>query len=752
MRKICLLLAALLAVASLPAQYLIGRLRPADPGGVAAPAALLLSPGALAVPVAADGSFAQALPAGAYTLTASAEGFQRYTRSFRLRAGDTLRLELALQRLPEFGGPQIVITSRRTAADLLDQAESISRLDAGQLASLGPRTTPEALFQTIGVWIQKTSHGGGSPYVRGLTGNQTLLLVDGIRLNNSTFRYGPNQYLNTVDPLALERIEVVRGSGAVQYGSDALGGAVQLFSREPAFSETFQVRGEALGRWMSQDMEETGRVQAEISSSRAAMLAGISYKRFGDLYAGGSLGVQVPSGYTEFNGDFKFRLQAGPRQLLTLAWQGTDQRSVDRYDQVAQRGFQAWMFDPQQRQLAYARLQTRTGKPWLGEIRTTLSRQLSIEGRFSQRVQNPVQTFERDEVDTWGASVEAVSQFSPRWQAVSGIEGYHDLIGSSAYTLDTRDSTRISKRGLYPDGATASSLAVFSLHTWTLERWAFSAGLRGSYFALRVSDAVFGGRRLDPLALVGNASISYRPDAQQRMFLSVQNGFRAPNINDLSSFGAFDSGVEVPAEGLSPERSLTAELGYKQRSSRMRSSLALYYTRLFDLIVRVPATYLGSSTYNGDPVFQKQNAAAAYVYGAEAETELLLGGGFQLRSGLAYAFGQNVTADEPLSRIPPLNGLLVLSYRPDLPVWAELEGRFAGKQDRLSGGDRNDHRISPGGTPGWAVLNVRIGSAVGEWVRITLGFQNLLNEAYRIHGSGVDGYGRSIWATVRVRI
>lgn len=75
----------------------------------------------------------------------------------------------------------------------------------------------------MGVFVQKTTHGAGSPFVRGLTGNQTLLLIDDIRLNNSTFRYGPNQYLNTIDAFTLGRAEVLLGSGSVQYGSDALG-------------------------------------------------------------------------------------------------------------------------------------------------------------------------------------------------------------------------------------------------------------------------------------------------------------------------------------------------------------------------------------------------------------------------------------------------------------------------------------------------------------------------------------------------
>jgi hemoglobin/transferrin/lactoferrin receptor protein len=88
------------------------------------------------------------------------------------------------------------------------------------------RTLPEALEGVTGVAVQKTAHGQGSPFIRGFTGFRTVLLIDGIRLNNGVFRDGPNQYSATVDPFALGRLEVVRGPGAVLYGSDAVGGTV----------------------------------------------------------------------------------------------------------------------------------------------------------------------------------------------------------------------------------------------------------------------------------------------------------------------------------------------------------------------------------------------------------------------------------------------------------------------------------------------------------------------------------------------
>ena len=117
----------------------------------------------------------------------------------------------------------VTVTSTRKSTTNLLVPYSVSVVEKTQIDALGFRTSPEALTGTTGVFIQKTNHGGGSPFIRGLTGNQNLLMMDGIRLNNSTSRYGPNQYLNTIDPWTIQKIEVARGTGSVQYGSDALG-------------------------------------------------------------------------------------------------------------------------------------------------------------------------------------------------------------------------------------------------------------------------------------------------------------------------------------------------------------------------------------------------------------------------------------------------------------------------------------------------------------------------------------------------
>jgi outer membrane receptor protein involved in Fe transport len=750
-RHLCLAaLLGILGAAPAAAGTVEGHARDARTGAPLARVAVELVGTAHRATTAAGGRFGlPEVPPGGYRLRARHPGYAERELAVEVDDGVTA-VELALDASRPRVGETLTVTAQRDERRAFDVPESVSTLEPDQLARRSLRSTPEALVGMTGVFLQKTNHGAGSPFVRGLTGNQVLQMVDGIRLNNATFRYGPNQYLATVAPYSIERIEVLRGAGSTLYGSDAIGGVVNVLSRGPGFSGGgARASGRVLLQAMSGGMERSARAEAEAAGPRWALYAGADARRFGDLVAGGDLGVEAPSGYDEASADVKGLLRPSARTLLTLAYQHVRLEDVPRWDQVTQRGYLRYAFDPQVRQLAYARSQTFLDSPWLRRIEATVSFQRSLEGRLRQRRGETTVARERDTVDTVGAQLEARSEPRPGWRATTGIELYHDRVASSAEAVDLATGAVAPRRGLYPDGATAASLAAFTLHSLALGRLELSLGARFNSFALAADDPVVGRIDVKPEAFVGSAAVLYRLAERHHLVASVQSGFRAPNISDIASLGPFDFGVEVPSPELQPERSLTLELGYKARSGRLASAVAAYTTRLSDLIDRVPSTYQGAPTLDGDPVYRKQNVGRARLYGVEAEAELALARSATLAAGLVYTYGQNIDAGEPMRRIPPLHGRIALGAAP-LGVAVDVELLWAARQDRLASGDRADHRIDPDGTPGWNVLNLRLARDTGR-LRLRGGLDNLFDEAYRTHGSGIDGQGRAVWLAVEAR-
>ena len=151
-------------------------------------------------------------------------------------------------------------------SDVTDADRATARTTRKQIRERQPQSTPDALKYSPGVYVQQTAHGQGSPYIRGRTGQQTLFLFDGLRLNHALFRKGPNQYLFTVDAGTLASIDVVRGSASVLYGNDAIAGAVLLTPLEPALDPTrsdFVARPSVFTRVGSADGELGGRLQLD---------------------------------------------------------------------------------------------------------------------------------------------------------------------------------------------------------------------------------------------------------------------------------------------------------------------------------------------------------------------------------------------------------------------------------------------------------------------------------------------------------
>jgi outer membrane receptor protein involved in Fe transport len=138
----------------------------------------------------------------------------------------------------------------------------------------------------------------------------------------------------------------------------------------------------------------------------------------------------------------------------------------------------------------------------------------------------------------------------------------------------------------------------------------------------------------------------------------------------------------------------------------------------------------------------KRNARRAGIDGLELTGEYLLQKGWSIYGNYMYIYGQNVTDDEPVDRIPPTQGIVGLRWRSQCRrSWFEIYEWIVARQNRLSARDRADPRIPHGGTPGYHTLNLRAGGFIGNNSKLSLGVENILDRYYRVHGSGIYAPG-----------
>lgn len=580
-------------------------------------------------------------------------------------------------------------------------------------------------------------------------------MLDGIRLNSAIIGNRPWSYLSTIDPESLNRIELIRGSGATQYGSSAMGGVVQLFTESPDFtSKGLKVHGEWQLKYLSQRMEMGSRAELQLNSPRVAVLGGISYSNFGDVEAGGARGQLVPSGYKQGAGDLKALFKLSPHQKITLAYQFSKLQDLAHYEQVAFKGFESFESDPLERQLAYARWEAHSMNKWFQKVQFTGSYQQLLEDRRFKSFESDIRQWQNDQVASWGASFEVHSQPIPKWNIVSGIDYYQDQVSSSASRFDVQAQLLESTRSRFINGSQATNLSIFSTHTLDVLKLHLSFGGRANIYSIGANEPIFNRIRLSPEAFVSNFSALYPLSRNFHMVASLNSGYRMPNLYDLSRWGTFQGGFEVPNQDIGPEKSFSTEFGIKAKTPKYAGSIVVYRSRLSDLMQRVPGFYQGNSMYQGQRVFMSDNVSQAFVQGIEAELEVPLSQRLLVYGHLNYTYGEEVNTSRPMSYIPPLYGKAGLRYQDRKGFWGKAEWFYAAEQDRLGPDDIANPFIAEGGTAGWQVANVFVGYDIGYdfgWCSASIGVLNVLDTAYRMSGSALDGYGRSVRASLRLR-
>ncbi len=533
---------------------------------------------------------------------------------------------------------EVTVTATRAEKEPFRTPNSITLLNLKQLERSNAEHGSNLLRDAVGVIAQETTVGQGSPMLRSLTGYQTLIQVDWVRLNNSTFRSGPNQYTATVAPEMLERAEVLLGSSSMLYGSGAMGGVVSFFTHTPFINpgqETWKLHPRILARYATATNERLGRLELTGNQGRFAFILGGGVRYYGDLNSGSGYDLHyknrkyeivdaMPSGvklydyadvaalpkdaipdrwlvdtegplnWSAYNADAKLAYQLDHISTFTVAYQLWRQPQTPRYDKIAPQEFAEFYFAPQHRDLLYATYEKRPGNSAIDTLRVTGSFHRQEEGRDEVTRGATARRQRYDTVNTIGLSAQASSTVLSRQRLVAGGEFYMDMIQSRTVRTDEAGNETVDEMlGRFIDGSRFWDASVYLQDEIQLhERAELTLGGRATFYQtnadLSVRDSAFEVFDVLDNSLTGSAGLVVQLTEQLNFVSSFGTAFRAPSLNDTTAVEVTNEGVTAPSPDLGPETSWTVEGGLKAQHDYFRGALTLFYSRVNGLVARKP--------------------------------------------------------------------------------------------------------------------------------------------------------------------
>ena len=575
--------------------------------------------------------------------------------------------------------------------------------------------TADILTASGQVFVQKSQAGGGSPVVRGFEASRVLLMVDGVRMNSAIFRAGHLQNIITVDNMILDRVEIIYGPSSTLYGSDALGGVVNLFTKQPQLFKSnitskkaaWNVDGNLVYRYGNGQNEQRQHIDINIANNKWAYLTSFTNSSFGDLRQGNkrsstypdfgkrffyvarennidvvkdnsaSVNIQKLSGYNQTDLLQKLMYQPNENTTHILNVQISNSSNINRYDRLTETSkglpvYSEWYYGPQVRNMIGYKLTKSQLNGYFQKLTTNVNYQHLEESRMSRRFKSNDKEYRFEAVDMVGLNMDLLHQGKSGTLNI-GVESYYNNVGSTAYSNNIASNVRSSIATRYSDGPTnMANYALYAQHTQFLKgNWVLNTGLRLNSVQLNANfkDTAlmhfpFTDANQDNTAITGNIGMAYNGAAGLRVSFGASSGFRAPNVDDLTKvFDTRTGYVVVPNKDLKPEYTYNTELNVSKTTSTYSIGASLFYTWFKNALVVDKFKWNNASSilYQGimSDVYATQNKAKAIVYGFNVNGSANLTPNTILAATYTYTKG-NYTNQKPIG----LNTALPLDHIP----------------------------------------------------------------------------------------
>ncbi|HQZ16782.1 MAG TPA: TonB-dependent receptor [Vicinamibacteria bacterium] len=483
-----------------------------------------------------------------------------------------------------FSEDVLVSAEAGTAQEAARTPQSTNAISKDEIDGRAKVSLAEIGNREAGLYWQRTSPTMGAIFIRGLTGAKVNLFIDGVRFSNAAARGGVNTFLNLLDPSLIESAEVTRGPSSAQYGSDAMGGSVQLYSKAPVFSSAGSVfSGRASLSAGSAD--RSGGAEATVSWSTPifSLVAAGTGRKVGDIRTGDGIDSHhavtrffgVPSSavqddrlpdtsFDQYGGSVRAAWSASPNVRFFGTYLRGQIDGSKRYDQLLG-GDGNLIADVRDLKVDIATVRYEHLNPGFADL---LSVSYSFNAQFEERVNqggngNPAAAInhEPERTTTNAIQIRAQKAFGSHTLSAGGDFSFEEVTGVSVAENATTGATTV-RRGRVPDGAQYRGGGIYVQDSFDPSPKAHLVGAVRASFARYESFAatapVVNGQPLWPDDKLNASSVTFRLGATYeladglRAIAHVGRGFRAPHITDLATLGLTGAGFEASYDSVAP--------------------------------------------------------------------------------------------------------------------------------------------------------------------------------------------------------
>lgn len=649
---------------------------------------------------------------GEWTLEVRSLGFEPLIAEISHPSEEEIVFEL---RASVVQSDDVIVTASLIGRSV--QYQPAQSLSAEQLQQRAAPSLGEILDGNPGVTTRSFGSAPARPVIRGFDGDRVLVLQNGERMGDLSGT--AVDHAVGLDPLAMDRVEVVRGPASLMYGSGAIGGVVNLFSADMPREWEPGSRSEIASHVSSMNSMGAGLVSTRYGTDRFAVTGRMIYRNGGDLTTPDGTLPDTALRNLSFGGGLGYRL--GPVETgLSITGMNYDYGLPEMIDDLNK------SIEIRMNRLNIQSISTIEMDRFFehAELRMHYSDYGHDEVEISRVPQGTVEEF----VAITFAQQMLSSSLLLRHRKTGPFEGALGLgFNRSALQLGGGDALTPNAAGTFLAGFIYEEIGL-------TDALSMKTGLRMEWKDTRVKtnelfrDASIFEDRTD-LIFSGAVGLNYSRSDLFTTGFQVARAYRTPTIEELYSFaphaaaGSFDRGNP----NLQNEISLGADAFADYSGERISWQISLFANRISNYVDFFPTGETHQPS--GLPVFE-YGSKDAIIYGFEIMAGLRLSRIFTAEAGADYVRGYEYTGNRnDLTFIPPFR--VYASLRAEQGKWhAGPRVRVVSRQDRVAPNERP--------TDGYVLIGADAGYRLGHGVTLSLRLDNLLNERYRDHLSRVE--------------